>query len=82
MLLLLDLAEIAPVPHHFGDCFSSINLGGGLLSATCFSQLRHDVAPLFENVLGESGRAYSGLHLASESVVVPCVKVQEGLLEL
>ena len=82
VLLLLDLAYVAPVSQHFGQSLVSINLESSLFTLSGLPKFGHDISPLVEDVLGKSGATDSCLHLASQSVVVARVKLEESFLEL
>ena len=82
MLLLLDLAYVAPVSEHFSQSLVSVNLESSLFTLSRLPKFGHDISPLLEDVLGKRGATDSCLHLASHSVVVARVELEESFLEL
>ena len=81
-LLFLYLTNVSPVSDHLRQSPTPIDFKGSCLSLFRFSKQWHHVSPLFEDILCKCSTANSCLHLASQSVVVTCVQLQECLLEL
>ena len=82
LLLLLNLAYEAPVSDNLGQGLLPVDSECSCVALPRFSKLGHDISPLFKDVLGECRAAHSGLHLASQSVVIARVELEECFLEL